>query len=155
VLFESRRQHPLSTTWRSLFLRGRRDFLVDNFLELRLGCAPTIERPLIKNAGVHRRQPSRRPSDRCSPIRANCRLNRPISRQFGRTAGFRGAESRQGENFAAGEARSDAGEKAGVDGTPAFFINGRSIVGAQPMPQFEKVIDEEIATAAQKEASAK
>ncbi len=48
-----------------------------------------------------------------------------------------------------------AGEKAGVDGTPAFFINGRSIVGAQPMPQFEKVIDEEIATALQKEASAK
>ncbi len=48
-----------------------------------------------------------------------------------------------------------AGEKVGVDGTPAFFINGRSIVGAQPQPQFEKIIDEEIATAAQKQASAK
>jgi protein-disulfide isomerase len=48
-----------------------------------------------------------------------------------------------------------AGEKVGVDGTPAFFINGRSIVGAQPMPQFEKIIDEEIANANQKQASAK
>ncbi|MDO8431909.1 MAG: thioredoxin domain-containing protein [Candidatus Binatus sp.] len=48
-----------------------------------------------------------------------------------------------------------AGEKAGVDGTPAFFINGRSIVGAQPMPQFEKIIDEELTSAAQKQASAK
>ena len=37
-----------------------------------------------------------------------------------------------------------AGEDAGVDGTPAFFINGRMISGAQPFDVFKKVIDEEL-----------
>lgn len=36
------------------------------------------------------------------------------------------------------------GEAAGVDGTPAFFINGRKIVGAQPYESFEKIIEEEL-----------
>ncbi len=38
-----------------------------------------------------------------------------------------------------------AGEEAGVNGTPAFFINGRSVSGAQPYDVFKKVIDEELA----------
>jgi protein-disulfide isomerase len=37
-----------------------------------------------------------------------------------------------------------AGEEAGVNGTPAFFINGRSVSGAQPFDVFKKVIDEEL-----------
>ena len=37
-----------------------------------------------------------------------------------------------------------AGEEAGVDGTPAFFINGRMVSGAQPFDLFKKVIDEEL-----------
>ena len=36
------------------------------------------------------------------------------------------------------------GTKAGVTGTPAFFINGRLIGGAQPLEQFVRVIDEEL-----------
>ena len=36
------------------------------------------------------------------------------------------------------------GEAAGVDGTPAFFINGRKVVGAQPYEEFARVIDEEL-----------
>jgi protein-disulfide isomerase len=36
------------------------------------------------------------------------------------------------------------GEQAGVNGTPAFFINGRSISGAQPFDVFKKIIDEEL-----------
>jgi protein-disulfide isomerase len=36
------------------------------------------------------------------------------------------------------------GEKAGVSGTPAFFINGRMISGAQPFERFKEVIDEEL-----------
>jgi protein-disulfide isomerase len=36
------------------------------------------------------------------------------------------------------------GEAAGVNGTPAFFINGRMISGAQPFDVFKKVIDEEL-----------
>ena len=34
----------------------------------------------------------------------------------------------------------------GVDGTPAIFINGRMISGAQPYDAFKKIIDEELAT---------
>ena len=36
------------------------------------------------------------------------------------------------------------GEEAGVNGTPAFFINGRLVNGAQPYEVFKKVIDEEL-----------
>ena len=34
--------------------------------------------------------------------------------------------------------------KLGVRGTPAFFINGRYLSGAQPIESFKAVIDEEI-----------
>ncbi|HMD34852.1 MAG TPA: thioredoxin domain-containing protein [Vicinamibacterales bacterium] len=37
-----------------------------------------------------------------------------------------------------------AGQEAGVDGTPAFFINGRLISGAQPFAEFKRLIDEEL-----------
>jgi protein-disulfide isomerase len=37
-----------------------------------------------------------------------------------------------------------AGEAAGVTGTPAFFINGRMLEGAQPLEKFQEVIDEEL-----------
>jgi protein-disulfide isomerase len=38
-----------------------------------------------------------------------------------------------------------AGVSVGVNGTPAFFINGRSVSGAQPFEVFKRVIDEELA----------
>ena len=34
--------------------------------------------------------------------------------------------------------------KFGARGTPAFFVNGRFLSGAQPFPAFEKLIDEEL-----------
>lgn len=37
-----------------------------------------------------------------------------------------------------------SGEKLGVTGTPAFFINGRRMSGALPYSQFKKVFDEEL-----------
>jgi protein-disulfide isomerase len=37
------------------------------------------------------------------------------------------------------------GEEAGVNGTPAFFINGRMLSGAQPFESFKRIIDEELA----------
>lgn len=40
-----------------------------------------------------------------------------------------------------------AGEAAGVSGTPAFFINGRMLDGAQPFEKFKEMIDEELASA--------
>jgi protein-disulfide isomerase len=36
------------------------------------------------------------------------------------------------------------GNEAGVSGTPAFFINGRMITGAQPFEAFKRIIDEEL-----------
>jgi protein-disulfide isomerase len=36
-------------------------------------------------------------------------------------------------------------EKLGVAGTPAFFINGRYLSGAQPYESFQKIVDEELA----------
>ena len=33
----------------------------------------------------------------------------------------------------------------GIAGTPAFFINGRYLSGAQPFEQFAKLIDAELA----------
>jgi protein-disulfide isomerase len=41
----------------------------------------------------------------------------------------------------------EEGTRAGVTGTPAFFINGRLIEGAQPLESFARVIDEELAKA--------
>ena len=37
------------------------------------------------------------------------------------------------------------GGKVGVNGTPAFFINGRMLSGAQPFEKFKEVIDDELA----------
>ena len=36
------------------------------------------------------------------------------------------------------------GEKAGVQSTPAFFVNGRPVVGAQPYEAFTDIINEEL-----------
>ena len=42
------------------------------------------------------------------------------------------------------EADIKAGQEAGVSGTPAFFINGRELTGAQPFDAFKRIIDEEL-----------
>jgi protein-disulfide isomerase len=39
---------------------------------------------------------------------------------------------------------SDDAAKLGVTGTPAFFINGRFLSGAQPFESFKRLIDEEL-----------
>jgi protein-disulfide isomerase len=50
-----------------------------------------------------------------------------------------------GEKAKLVEASKKAGEEAGVNGTPAFFVNGRMISGAQPLESFKAVIDPELA----------
>jgi protein-disulfide isomerase len=52
------------------------------------------------------------------------------------------------------EADLTQGKDLGIDGTPAFFINGRPLTGAQPFDKFQTTIDEELA-GGQKQASAK
>ncbi len=46
--------------------------------------------------------------------------------------------------MAAVEKNYRSGEKLGVTGTPAFFINGRRLSGALPYSEFKKIFDEEI-----------
>ena len=47
------------------------------------------------------------------------------------------------------------GASLGVHGTPAFFINGRFLDGAQPPQAFEEVINDELARQGQKQASSR
>jgi protein-disulfide isomerase len=49
-----------------------------------------------------------------------------------------------GKMAATVKADFEAGSKVGVTGTPAFFINGVMLSGAQPFEEFKKVIDEEL-----------
>jgi protein-disulfide isomerase len=39
----------------------------------------------------------------------------------------------------------EEGNRLGVTGTPAFFINGRLVSGAQPLEAFSRIIDDELA----------
>ncbi len=45
------------------------------------------------------------------------------------------------------EADQELGEDVSASGTPHFFINGRRLVGAQPLEKFTAIIDEEMAKA--------
>ena len=59
-----------------------------------------------------------------------------------------------GKHQAAIKKEIEEGRRLGVTGTPAFFINGRLLSGAQPLEAFVRVIDEELArTAASRKAS--
>ena len=41
----------------------------------------------------------------------------------------------------------EEGNRLGIDGTPGFFVNGRSLAGAQPLEAFVTVIEDELARA--------
>jgi protein-disulfide isomerase len=60
----------------------------------------------------------------------------------------------KGKYKSAIEADMEQGRGLGVDGTPAFFINGRPLTGAQPFDKFQSTIDEELA-GGNKQANAK
>lgn len=51
-----------------------------------------------------------------------------------------------GKHAATVKTDTEAGHKVGVNGTPAFFINGQMLSGAQPLEEFKKIIDAELAT---------
>jgi len=52
-----------------------------------------------------------------------------------------------GKHQAAIKKDIEEGQRLGVAGTPAFFINGRLLSGAQPLEAFARVIDEELTRA--------
>jgi protein-disulfide isomerase len=45
------------------------------------------------------------------------------------------------------EASRKLGVEAGVDATPAFFVNGRPLSGAQPIEKFRELVDHELSAA--------
>lgn len=47
----------------------------------------------------------------------------------------------------------DEGKRLGITGTPAFFINGRYLMGAQPLEAFARIIDEELARGTTRESA--
>ena len=49
-----------------------------------------------------------------------------------------------GKHAAAVQRDVDDGNRLGVSGTPAFFVNGRALSGAQPVEQFVRMIEEEL-----------
>jgi protein-disulfide isomerase len=51
---------------------------------------------------------------------------------------------------AAVNADIEAGSKLGVSGTPSFFINGELLVGNQPLSEFQRIIERELARTAAK-----
>jgi protein-disulfide isomerase len=50
-----------------------------------------------------------------------------------------------GDKAAIVEKNKQAGSEVGVTGTPAFFINGVMLSGAQPFSEFKSIIDKELA----------
>ena len=52
-----------------------------------------------------------------------------------------------GKHAAAISASIAEGSKAGVDGPPALFINGRFLSGNQPYAEIAKLIDDELSRA--------
>lgn len=52
------------------------------------------------------------------------------------------------------KAEQAEGESLGVTGTPTFFINGREVVGAQPLQKLAEVIDDETVAANQRASKA-
>jgi protein-disulfide isomerase len=49
-----------------------------------------------------------------------------------------------GKHQAAVEADVQEGARLGVTGTPTFFINGRILVGAQPLESFRRIVEAEL-----------
>ena len=69
-------------------------------------------------------------------------------KQFAKAAGIDSVKFdkclESGEKKALVDADQKAGEEAGVNGTPAFFVNGILISGAQEFDKFKDVIDREL-----------
>jgi protein-disulfide isomerase len=69
-------------------------------------------------------------------------------KKYARDVGLDGGKFDQcldsGEKAKLVEMHKKAGDEVGVTGTPAFFINGRQLSGAQPLDAFKAVVDLEL-----------
>jgi protein-disulfide isomerase len=70
-------------------------------------------------------------------------------KSYAQAVGLDGAAFEQclssGKHRAAVQKDKEEGSSAGVTGTPAFFINGRFLSGAQPLERFVQVVEDELA----------
>jgi protein-disulfide isomerase len=69
------------------------------------------------------------------------------ARELGMDAEKLGHALETGKHRARVAAEHLEGQQHGVSGTPAFFVNGRFLSGAQPLEVFQALVDEEIAKA--------
>jgi len=78
-------------------------------------------------------------------------MDRPTYEKYAQDLGLNMAKFKAALDSEKGKeaikADSDAGGKIGARGTPAFFINGKFLSGAQPFESFKAKIDEELKTA--------
>jgi protein-disulfide isomerase len=78
-------------------------------------------------------------------------LSRPALEKYAAQIGLDMVKFRAALDGHEGKGRIDAdlalGHQVGIEGTPNFFVNGRSVQGAQPFEEFKRVVDEEIARA--------
>ncbi|HZS37074.1 MAG TPA: thioredoxin domain-containing protein, partial [Polyangia bacterium] len=79
------------------------------------------------------------------------KLDRQSLEQYAKELGLDEGKIKEAldQNKYAAQIKSDQDEAAkyGARGTPAFFINGRPLSGAQPFDAFKKVVDEELVNA--------
>jgi protein-disulfide isomerase len=61
----------------------------------------------------------------------------------------------KGKYEAAVRADQKYGQELGIDGTPTFYIDGRSLIGAQPPAQFAQIIDDELQHPAAQQAASR
>lgn len=75
-------------------------------------------------------------------------LDRPSLEKYAEQLGLNMAKFRAALDSGKFKERVDReaaeGDKVGAGGTPTFFINGYKLVGAQPIDQFKKLIDQEL-----------
>jgi protein-disulfide isomerase len=76
-------------------------------------------------------------------------LDRPTLEKYAQDLGLNMSKFKaalDGNRFSSGiESDMKEGQTAGVSGTPAAFINGRLLSGAQPIDAFKRVVDQELA----------
>ena len=75
-------------------------------------------------------------------------LEDPALEKYAKEAGLDLARFKKcmtdGKHKARIEADQTVAARLGARGTPAFFINGRFLSGAQPLPAFQAIVDEEL-----------
>lgn len=83
------------------------------------------------------------------PDSSRATLNR-IAKEIGMDVAAFEACSSSGKYKTSVQASAQEGAKLGITGTPTFFVNGRMLVGAQPLDSFVRIIDEELAQAGER-----